>query len=63
MFSYYSVCLVYITLIVVSAIFIDDLTLVFGLIGAFSETMLNFVFPGLFFLIGSTLLLSNKDKK
>ena len=62
-FSYYMVCVVYISLIVISAIFIDDLTLVFGLIGAFSETMLNFVFPGLFFLIGSTIMLTSQDKR
>lgn len=54
--SYYSVCIIYISLIVLCAVTIDDLTLVFGLIGAFSETMLNFVFPGLFFLIGHQIL-------
>lgn len=63
LFTYYMVCIVYIGLIVVSAIFIDDLTLVFGLIGAFSETLLNFVFPGFFFLIGSTVLLNGSSNK
>ena len=32
--------------------YIDDLTLVFGIIAAFSETMFDFVFPGTFFMIG-----------
>ena len=38
--------------IVLAAVYIDDLTLVFGMIAAFSETMLNFVFPGTFFIVG-----------
>jgi len=63
LFSYYAVCVVYIGLIMLCAIFIDDLTLVFGLIGAFSETMLNFVFPGFFFLIGSALVLKGSHNK
>jgi len=54
--TYYIVCGGYITLIVISAIFITDLTLIFGLIGAFSETLLNFIFPSLFFLIGNKLV-------
>ena len=39
--------------VVIASIYIDDLTVVFGIIAAFSESILNFVFPGLFFLIGS----------
>ena len=42
-------------MIVSMAILIDDLTVIFGMIAAFSESMLNFVFPGSFFLIGSHL--------
>ena len=50
--TYYWVCIVFTCLIVGMSILIDDLTIIFGVIAAFSETMLNFVFPGLFFIIG-----------
>ena len=53
--TYYSVVFIFISLIVTMAIIIDDLTVIFGMIAAFSESMLNFVFPGSFFLIGSQL--------
>jgi len=33
-----------------AALALDDLSLIFGMIAAFSESMLNFVLPGLFFL-------------
>ncbi len=52
--TYYSVSLLYLGMIVISAIFIEDLTFIFGVIAAFSESMLNFVFPGLFFLVCSS---------
>ena len=47
---YYTACTLYIIGIIVCAVFIDDLTLIFGFLGAVSETTLNFIFPGLFFL-------------
>ena len=50
--TYYSVCFGFLLAIITSAILIDDLTFVFGMIAAFSESMLNFVFPGLFYIIG-----------
>jgi hypothetical protein len=53
--TYYAVVFGFILLIVSMAIVIDDLTVIFGMIAAFSESMLNFVFPGSFFLIGSHL--------
>ena len=46
------VCIGFLAAIICAAVYIDDLTLVFGMIAAFSETMLNFVFPGTFFIIG-----------
>ena len=51
--TYYGVCFTFLTAIIISAILIDDLTFVFGMIAACSESLLNFVFPGLFFIIGS----------
>lgn len=60
--SYLLVCFAYMGGIMVCAILIDDLTLVFGLIGAFSETMLNFVFPGLFFVIGYKIAKTNRKR-
>ena len=33
------------------AVFIDDLTLVFGFISAFAEASVSFIFPGLFYFI------------
>lgn len=41
---------------------IDDLTLVFGMIAAFSESTLNFVFPGSFFLIGTLFYRHHNNK-
>ena len=61
-FTYYAVCGGYITLILLSAIAISDLTLVFGLIGAFSETLLNFVFPGLFCLLGQRMVVGASEE-
>ena len=55
-YTYYAVTISYLLAIVVAAVYIDDLTLVFGFIAAFSESMFNFVFPGLFFLSGYNYL-------
>ena len=35
-----------------AALVINDLSLIFGMIAAFSESMLNFILPGLFFYSG-----------
>lgn len=51
--TYYAVCFSFIFALLVGSINIDDLTLIFGMIAAFSESTLNFVFPGLFFIIGT----------
>jgi hypothetical protein len=51
--TYYSVCFTFLLAIIISAILIDDLTVIFGMIAACSESLLNFVFPGLFFIIGA----------
>jgi len=48
--TYYGVCFGFLSCIVISAIMLDDLSFIFGMIAAFSESMLNFVLPGLFFL-------------
>ena len=54
--TYYSVCFLFLSAIITSAIMIDDLTFIFGMIAACSESLLNFVFPGLFFTIGAKKL-------
>ena len=51
--TYTTVCFVFGSAAIIASILISDLTLVFGFIAAFSETMLNFVFPGLFFFYAS----------
>lgn len=51
-FTYYSVVFGFLAAIVAAAFVINDLSLIFGLIAAFSESMLNFILPGLFFLNG-----------
>jgi len=51
--TYYAVCFTFILALLVGSINIDDLTLIFGMIAAFSESTLNFIFPGMFFIIGT----------
>jgi hypothetical protein len=51
--TYYAINLGFLLAIITSAILIDDLTIVFGMIAACSESLLNFVFPGLFYLCGA----------
>ena len=53
--TYTTVCFVFGSAAIIASILISDLTLVFGFIAAFSETMLNFVFPGLFFFYASKM--------
>jgi uncharacterized membrane protein YjjP (DUF1212 family) len=50
--TYYSVVFGFLGCICASALAINDLSLIFGMIAAFSESMLNFILPGLFFLNG-----------
>jgi len=50
--TYYGVCFGFLAAVVGAALALDDLSLIFGMIAAFSESMLNFVLPGLFFLTG-----------
>lgn len=50
--TYYGVCFTFLGATVAAALILDDLSLIFGMIAAFSESMLNFVLPGLFFLTG-----------
>ena len=47
---YLKTCLLFIAGVVAGACAINDLSFVFGMIAAWNESMLNFVFPGLFFL-------------
>tara|TARA_B110000285_G_C15091790_1_gene599517 strand:+ start:1401 stop:1697 length:297 start_codon:yes stop_codon:yes gene_type:complete len=50
--TYYSVVFGFLGCICAAALTINDLSLIFGMIAAFSESMLNFILPGLFFLNG-----------
>ena len=50
--TYYLVTFLFLFSICVAALALDDLSLIFGMIAAFSESMLNFVLPGLFFMTG-----------
>jgi hypothetical protein len=48
--TYYGVVFGFLGCIIAAALTINDLSLIFGMIAAFSESMLNFILPGLFFL-------------
>ena len=54
--TYYSVVFIFLGCICAAALSINDLSLIFGMIAAFSESMLNFILPGLFFLSGLHIL-------
>ena len=43
----------YLGFIIVTAIKIDDLTLMFGMISSFAECMLNFIVPGMILILGA----------
>ena len=58
--TYYSVCCGYLLAIVATALAIDDLTFIFGIVAAISESMLNFILPSLLVMFGPKLPLSNK---
>ena len=48
--TYYSINYVSLLVLITSACFIDDLSLIFGIIAGCSESMMDYVFPGLFFI-------------
>lgn len=48
--TYYGVCFTFIFLILIGSLYLKDLSLVFGIIAAFSEVILIFILPGLMFL-------------
>lgn len=48
-FSYNTVVVCYALLVAIAAIKCDDLTLIFGMFGALSETFLDFIFPCILF--------------
>ena len=50
--TYYSVCLGYLIAIAISALVIEDLTFIFGIVAAISESMLNFILPAMLVLLG-----------
>lgn len=50
-FVYVCTCLLYLTLIALAAIFINDLTLVFGIVAGFAECSTVFILPSVFYLI------------
>lgn len=58
--TYYGVCFTFLGATVGAALILEDLSLVFGMIAAFSESMLNFVLPGLFFLSALNSVGANK---
>ena len=49
-FTFYTVSIFYLIMVVTCALAIDDLTLVFGMIAAICESTLNYIFPGIIFL-------------
>lgn len=50
---YYLTVVLYTVLIGVTSILVDDLTFVFGIIGGFSECSINYILPGLFYIISA----------
>ena len=48
--TFKAVCLSYLGVIILVAYLIDNLGIVFNLIGAYSSCIMNFIFPGIFFL-------------
>ena len=58
--THYTISVAYLALIVITAIKIDDLTLMFGMISSFAECMLNFIVPGSILILGAWKELSNR---
>ena len=48
---YLLVCFAYLTVVACSAIFIDDLTLIFGIIAGLAECTTVFILPSIFYLV------------
>ena len=50
--TFYTVNSISLVFIVTTACCVDDLSLVFGIIAGCNESMMDFVFPGVFFICG-----------
>ena len=62
--TYYFVVFIFLGCIIVAALSINDLSLIFGMIAAFSESMLNFILPGMFYKAGlNSLYIDSIPKK
>ena len=48
---YYVVCFTYLVVVALSAIFIDDLTLIFGIIAGLAECTTVFILPSILYLV------------
>ena len=48
---YYLVCFTYLVIMALSAIFIDDLTLIFGIIAGLAECTTVFILPSILYLV------------
>lgn len=48
---YLLVCFVYLVIVALSAIFIDDLTLIFGIIAGLAECTTVFILPSVLYLV------------
>ena len=47
---FYLVCAAWLIINIAVSCLVDDLSLVFGVVGSWNESMLNFIFPGIFFI-------------
>ena len=54
--TYYTVCFIYIMGVSLGACVCNDLSAIFGVIAACYGTLMDYIFPGLFFLSGMTYL-------
>ena len=48
---YYLICFTYLVIVSLSAIFIDDLTLIFGIIAGLAECTTVFILPSVLYLV------------
>ena len=48
---YLTVCFSYLLIVAMAAIFIDDLTLIFGIIAGLAECTTVFILPSIFYLV------------
>ncbi len=58
---YYSQTIGLFTLQMLLAVLIDDITIIFGFFAAISESVINFIMPGLFYIISHKI--ANKRPK